>query len=133
MYVPAAVLVTNLSVHFKQGRESSLVWVTTLDQAEPAAGADVAAMDCEGKVLWKGRTDANGIARIDTEFAAATDKPACTFELPEYDSSQLGALRRLGEGLFITAETGDDMSFVHSSWPTPSSTAACCAPAKRCT
>ena len=116
MYVPAAVLVTNLSVHFKQGRESSLVWVTTLDQAEPAAGADVAVMDCAGKILWKGRTDADGIARIDAELAVATDNPACAFELPEYDTSQLGALRRLGEGLFITAQTGDDMSFVHSSW-----------------
>jgi len=116
MYVPAAVLVTNLSVHFKQGRESSLVWVTTLDQAEPVAGADVAVMDCAGKVLWKGRTDADGIARIDAELAVATDNPACAFELPEHDASQLGALRRLGEGLFITAETGGDMSFVHSSW-----------------
>jgi uncharacterized protein YfaS (alpha-2-macroglobulin family) len=116
MYMPAAVLVTNLSVHFKHGRESSLVWVTTLDQAEPVAGADVAVMDCAGKVLWKGRTDADGIARIDAELAVATDNPACTFELPEYDTSQLGALRRLGEGLFITAETGGDMSFVHSSW-----------------
>jgi len=26
MYVPTAALVTNLSVHFKWGRESSLVW-----------------------------------------------------------------------------------------------------------
>ena len=38
---PAAALVTNLSVHFKQGRESSLVWVTTLDRAEPAPGAEI--------------------------------------------------------------------------------------------
>ena len=29
MYVPAAALVTNLSAHFKWGRASSLVWVTT--------------------------------------------------------------------------------------------------------
>lgn len=31
MFVPTVALVTNLSVHFKQGRESSLVWVTSLD------------------------------------------------------------------------------------------------------
>jgi hypothetical protein len=73
-------------------------------------------MNCEGRVLWKGRTDADGIARIDAELAPATDNAACTFELPEFDTFQLGALRRLGEGLFITAQTGDDMSFVHSSW-----------------
>ena len=32
-YVSTSVLVTNLAVHFKYGRESSLVWVTTLDTA----------------------------------------------------------------------------------------------------
>ena len=35
IYVPTAALVTNLGVHFKQGRESSLVWVTSLDKAKP--------------------------------------------------------------------------------------------------
>src|SRR5262249_54106227 len=34
MYVPTAALVTNLSVHFKWGRASSLAWVTTLDNAQ---------------------------------------------------------------------------------------------------
>jgi hypothetical protein len=116
MFVPTAVLVTNLSVHFKQGRESSLVWVTTLDQAEPVAEAAVSVMNCEGRVLWQGRTDANGIARIDSELRGETDAPACRFELPAHDYSQLGALRRLGEGVFVTARTAEDMSFVHSSW-----------------
>ena len=40
MYVPTAALVTNLSVHFKQGPDNSLVWVTSLDHAHPVAGAD---------------------------------------------------------------------------------------------
>jgi hypothetical protein len=34
-YVRAATLVTNLGVHFKLGRESSLVWVTQLNDASP--------------------------------------------------------------------------------------------------
>ena len=33
MYVRTGVLVTNLGVHFKLGRENSVVWVTTLDAA----------------------------------------------------------------------------------------------------
>jgi len=65
MYVPTAVLVTNLSVHFKWSRESSLVWVTTLDSAEPVKEAVVTVRDCQEKVLWKGKTDASGIARIE--------------------------------------------------------------------
>ncbi len=48
MYVPTAALVTNLSVHFKQGAANSLVWVTTLEDARPVAGAAVAIADCHG-------------------------------------------------------------------------------------
>ena len=52
MYVPTAALVTNLSVHFKQGAANSLVWVTTLEDARPVAGAAVAIADCHGHRLW---------------------------------------------------------------------------------
>ena len=60
MYVRTGVLVTNLGVHFKLGRENSVVWVTTLDRGKPVADADVAVNDCRGKPLWTGRTDAQG-------------------------------------------------------------------------
>ncbi|MBI5589975.1 MAG: alpha-2-macroglobulin [Deltaproteobacteria bacterium] len=116
MFVPSAALVTNMSVHFKQGRESSLVWVTTLDQGEPVKAAGVAVMDCKGKILWKGSTDDSGIARIGETLPDAANLPECPYEQPEYDDSRMGALRSLGQGLFITARAGDDMSFVHSSW-----------------
>jgi alpha-2-macroglobulin len=116
MYVPAAALVTNLSVHFKQGRESSLVWVTTLDRAEPVKNASAAVMDCKGNVLWQGVTNDSGVARIDKALPDAANLPECRYETPEFDDSRMGALRSLGQGLFITARTGEDMSFVHSSW-----------------
>ena len=62
-YVSTAVLVTNLSVHFKWGRESSRVWVTHLDDATPVADADVEITDyCSGTSRWHGRTDRDGIA-----------------------------------------------------------------------
>ncbi|HUG35549.1 MAG TPA: hypothetical protein VML54_01285, partial [Candidatus Limnocylindrales bacterium] len=76
MYVPAAALVTNLSVHLKWGRESSLVWVTTLDSARPVGSARVAVRDCAGKVLWQGATDGQGIARID-RLPASRDLAHC--------------------------------------------------------
>ena len=114
MFVPTAVLVTNLSAHFKWGRESSLVWVTTLDAAEPAKDATVTVRDCREKVLWKGKTDASGIARIDTPFPA--ELPQCSYETDPNDFSQMTGLRSLSEGLFVTAETSEDMTFVHSGW-----------------
>jgi uncharacterized protein YfaS (alpha-2-macroglobulin family) len=114
MYVPAAVLVTNLAVHFKRGRESSLAWVTTLDRGEPVGKAAVTVMDCTGRVLWKGRTDASGCARIEAELAEAEN--GCRPAAEGGEDFSEGALGDLDGGLFITAQTGEDMSFVHSNW-----------------
>lgn len=114
MFVPTAVLVTNLSAHFKWGRESSLVWVTTLDGAEPVKDATVTVRDCREKVLWKGKTDASGIARIETSFPA--ELPQCSYEADPNDFSQMTGLRSLWGGLFVTAETQEDLTFVHSGW-----------------
>ena len=118
MYVPTSVLVTNLSVHFKWGRESSLAWVTTLDTGEPVRDATVTVKDCQEKILWTGKTDFSGIARIQQPLSLE-NLPNCPYKIDEidgYDHAQMGALQSLWEGLFITARTGDDMSFVHSSW-----------------
>ena len=106
MYARTAALVTNLGVHFKRGRSSSLVWVTTLDRGRPVPGARVAVNDCRGQALWQGTTDANGVARIERGFETASDE-------------RNDCLTR--EGLFVSARTGggaagDDMAFVFSEW-----------------
>ena len=103
MYVPTAVLVTNLSVHFKWGRESSLIWVTALDTGEPVKDAEVAVKDCTDRVLWQGKTNTDGIAKINAALPSASDLPDC-----KYNS--------IGRGFFVTAKLANDMSFVFSSW-----------------
>jgi len=106
MYVRSGVLVTNLAVHFKRGRSSSLVWVSTLDRARPVAGARVAVNDCNGKPLWSGSTDADGIARIERGFGdEAIEKAA--------DGSTRCATP---DGPFVTARHGDDLAFVFARW-----------------
>ncbi|MBK9136818.1 MAG: alpha-2-macroglobulin [Betaproteobacteria bacterium] len=106
MYARTGVLVTNLAVHFKKGRSSSLVWVTTLDRGRPVAGARVAVNDCRGQPLWGGSTDANGIARIERGFDAEEDGDKCLSH----------------DGLFVTARTAAngghpaDLGFVFSRW-----------------
>ncbi len=125
MYVPTAALVTNMAVHFKWGRERSLAWVTSLEDAQPVPNARVQVIDCEGKVRWTGATDAQGIAWID-DLPARDALPTCqTRAAPEGDeenefyydeSSQTWALDSLTEGLLVVAQTADDLSFVHSSW-----------------
>lgn len=101
-HVSAAALVTNLAVHLKWGRESSLVWVTTLDGGEPAANAEVLVQDCGGRVLYQGRTDASGIARVKKALPAREALPSCR--------------REWDRELFVTARVGNDVSFAFSDW-----------------
>lgn len=118
MYVPTAALVTNLAVHFKQGTANSLVWVTTLEGARPAAGAAVTISDCHGKRLWSGTTDRLGVALV-PQIYAPSKPPKCDDLTPtQYDfyTTQTQALREISSGLLVTARLGKDFSFVHSSW-----------------
>ena len=105
MFVRTAVLVTNLGVHFKQGRDNSLVWVTSLDKGLPVPNAQVRVSDCNGEELASGMTDAQGLYRIDSTLI---EKRPC-----DYRSGL--------DGLFVSArvndpKTGPDMAFVKSSW-----------------
>ena len=100
-YVSTSVLVTNLAVHLKHGRESSLVWVTSLDGGKPVPDARVTVRDCTGKLWFEGRTDASGIAN-------AGDR------LPPRDSIRhCGDYRRV---LVAFARVGEDLSFTYSDW-----------------
>ena len=119
MYVQTTALVTNLAAHFKQGRESSLVWVTTLDRGQPVKGADVTIRNCQDKILWQGKTNASGIATIAQKLPGENELPFCPFKEDEdhnyrYDESyQLSGIQG---GMFVTAQSGADLTFVHSSW-----------------
>ncbi len=101
-YVSAGALVTNLAVHFKLGRESSLVWVTALDTGAPAGGAEVAVLDCSGKSYFEGKTDASGIARVKRALPKQEALPGCR---DKWDKQY-----------FVTARRGADASFVFSGW-----------------
>ena len=100
-HAQSAVLVTNLGVHLKLGRESSLVWVTSLDRGRPVAGAEVAVSDCEGKVYFEGKTGSDGVVRMNQTLPRTGSLPEC---LP---------WRR---AFFVTARLGEDQSFAMSDW-----------------
>ncbi|MBN1662030.1 MAG: alpha-2-macroglobulin [Deltaproteobacteria bacterium] len=119
MYVPTTALVTNLSAHFKWGRESSIVWVTTLNSGTPVKDAAVSIRDCTGTVLWTGKTDVNGIARIKGPLPAP--KPYCeaSSKHERYNDSDPGdeyPRRWMNSGAFVFAKKDADLTFVHSSW-----------------
>lgn len=98
MYVRATALVTDLSVHFKKGRENSLVWVTRLSTGKPVADAEVEIADCNGRSLWSGKTDAQGraLAEVDTKGNVRCNQGNYAY--------------------FASARLGDDYSFVQSDW-----------------
>ncbi len=106
MYVRTSVLVTNLGVHFKQGRENSVVWVTALDSGKPVPSAQVRVTDCNGDQLAVGKTDASGLVTISKPLAPLRPCDENSFS---YD------------GFFVSARvndpaTGPDMAFVRSDW-----------------
>ena len=101
-FIQSAALVTNLAVHFKWGRESSLVWVTALDSGAPVPKAQVSIQDCSGKVYFRGPTDAQGRARATAVLPDREHLPGC---VSEYDKQ-----------LVVSARLADDLSFVMSDW-----------------
>ena len=102
MYVPTGALVTNMAVHLKQGRENSLVWVTSLDEGQPVEEADIHILNCEGKTVASARTNEDGVAYINQNLTDA--------------QSVHCSGGRYHRGLFVFAEKQEDVSFLHTSW-----------------
>ncbi|MBK6908013.1 MAG: alpha-2-macroglobulin [Rhodocyclaceae bacterium] len=96
MFVRSTVLVTNMAVHLKLGKDNALIWVTALNTGKPVSGAAVRLSSCDGAVQWEGSTNDKGLAQIDKAIAA----PSCG----EHQFA------------FASARLGEDYSFVRSDW-----------------
>jgi len=102
-YVSTSALVTNLTVHFNWGRESSTAWVTQLDDGQPVPGAAITIVEyCSGAVVWQGKTGANGIAAIGESFGQPHNSTGCW-------SARIAPL-------LVLAQRDADFSFTLSSW-----------------
>lgn len=101
MYVATSALVTDMAVHFKKGRESSLVWVTHLSNAKPVKNAAVTIFNEYGTKVTKGVTNDDGIFSI-----AATNYCVNNKKENQGDSCEV----------FAFAQKDNDMSFASSSW-----------------
>ncbi|HKU16140.1 MAG TPA: MG2 domain-containing protein [Steroidobacteraceae bacterium] len=102
-YVTTGALVTNLSVHFNWGRESSTAWVTQLDDGQPVAGAAITIVDyCRRAILWQGKTGADGLAAIADSFGEPHNADGCWSDrvVP----------------LLVLAQRDADFAFTLSSW-----------------
>ncbi|MDZ3830771.1 MAG: MG2 domain-containing protein [Sphingopyxis sp.] len=108
-YVATAALVTNMAVHFKWGRESSLAWVTSLDTGQPVAGAEIRVTDsCTGRLLARGTADKAGRLAFPSGLPQPETYSGCE-EKPNPANSE-------GHALMISARAGDDFSFTLTDW-----------------
>jgi uncharacterized protein YfaS (alpha-2-macroglobulin family) len=105
MFARAAVLVTNLAVHVKKGRQGTLVWVTSLDKGEPVAGVDIAIGDCKGKVLISGKTDSSGLYQHNAALPPSRGSCYGTYDYEGESSDYL-----------VTASKDADFSFTLTHW-----------------
>nr|MCU0734609.1 MG2 domain-containing protein [Methylotetracoccus sp.] len=105
-YVATSALVTNLAVHFKWGREGSLVWVTTLDAAKPVPNAALRISQfCSGALLWEGRTGADGMATVES---GRLPEPNSERDCTDWNESS--------PPLFVSARSDGDLGFTLSGW-----------------
>ncbi|MFH1435996.1 MAG: MG2 domain-containing protein [Pseudomonadota bacterium] len=63
-YGTSFVRLTDIGVNTKTSADRVIVWATSLDKGKPLGDARVTARDRSGKVLWEGKTDADGVAFI---------------------------------------------------------------------
>ncbi|HET6788647.1 MAG TPA: MG2 domain-containing protein, partial [Aquabacterium sp.] len=81
--------------------------VTSLDKARPVAAVDLRVHDCRGTLLWQGRTDAQGLARIDQPLDAGG------YECPVDHGLFVTARQRIAQGPYKGQQ---DVAFAFSSW-----------------
>jgi uncharacterized protein YfaS (alpha-2-macroglobulin family) len=90
----ALVQVTNLGVHARVGTDHGMVWVTGVNDGLPRAGVNITIYDSERRTRGTGRTDAQGLARIENLRPLGNEcADWCEFE--GYIAAQLGADRAL--------------------------------------
>ncbi|HEV7919643.1 MAG TPA: alpha-2-macroglobulin family protein [Thermoanaerobaculia bacterium] len=104
------VQATNLGITVKDSPQNTLVMVTSLENAQPVAGAKVTIRTRENKVFWSGTTDARGMVMVpntDIRREKADGKEE------EYDQSWkwLSSVRFL-----VTAEKDGDVAYVVNNW-----------------
>lgn len=115
----AVVQATNLDpgASFSDGG-ASVIWVTAFDSAKPVAGADVAVYSCNRELLWRGKTDAQGLARPDE---ALRGKLACSYSAgagASPSAPRLGGFGGYGGGNnspWVVVRAGEDMALMQVS------------------
>jgi alpha-2-macroglobulin len=79
--------------------------------------------DCAGNPVWEGKTDADGLARIEKRLPSRKDLRTCNnirgnMHDEEYwaNSENSPVLDGINSGFFVFTRKNEDMTFTHSNW-----------------
>lgn len=107
--------VTNLGLVLKAGPASGLLWVTSIKDGQPVAGADATVFTPAGDKVFAGKTDASGILRLPgttklLRQPGAQDKS--TFEEESYEDYDSYRAQRL----IVVVDKDGDVAVVDGNW-----------------
>ena len=97
IHQPTVLQITNLGLTIKDSPQSTLVFVTRLDNAEPVAAATVTIVDANNQPLWSGATSQDGIALAPALPLRQINNPWLLWYV-------------------VTAEKDGDLAWVGSDW-----------------
>jgi uncharacterized protein YfaS (alpha-2-macroglobulin family) len=103
--------VTDLGVVLEAGTSSGIVWVTSLATGAPVDGAKVSVYTPNGKQVFVGTTDHDGLLKIPGSVQLKGNKPKSSEPEAEYDWDYYRAQR-----LVAVVEQGTDVAVVDGNW-----------------
>ena len=104
--------VTDLGLLLKVGTSSGVVWVTSLATGLPVGGAKVTIFDPQGKQVWTGAANADGIAKIPGSAVLKPQKAKVASEEEEYHDWDSYRSQRL----IAVVEHAGDTAIVDGNW-----------------
>jgi uncharacterized protein YfaS (alpha-2-macroglobulin family) len=113
---PREVLVnfTDLGVTSKLSAPAGLIWVTRLSTGQPVADAEVVIRDRKAQELWRGTTDADGVAVTPgrAKLLSLAPSVAPEDEVPDSEDDGEDEGESGTSGLLVFVRSGQDLTFV---------------------
>ena len=101
VYQRAVVQVTNLGLSAKVGRSDTLIWTTDLEAGVPKSGVRLEIRNRQNKVLWRGISDSEGLARAPGADSLQLDPEDLKYGQPSF---------------FILAFFQDEFAMLDTQW-----------------
>ncbi len=101
-YLKAFLQITDIGISAKFSPDSNLVWATELKTGKPVSYAEIEIRDDKNRILWKGKTNENGMA-LTPGWRKLGIKSKDKWSKPRQ---------------WIFVKKGDDIAFISSDWGT---------------